>query len=85
MRVNSVILDELLASYHAKQTRPEVKAQLAGRLRYTLKQLKRKVKRVSAYEAAHFAWLADGVERGMKDPKVNLIAQPLKMPPGSPI
>ncbi len=85
MRVNSVILDELLASYHAQQTRPEVKAQLANRLRYTLKQLKRKVKRVSAYEAAHFAWLADGVERGMKDAKVKLIAQPLKMPPGSPI
>lgn len=85
MRVNSVILDELLASYHAKQTRPEVKAQLAGRLRHTLKQLKRKVKRVSAYEAAHFAWLAEGVEQGLKDPKVKLIEEPLKMPPGSPI
>ena len=85
MRVNTVILDEILTSYHAKQTRPEVKAQLADRLRYTLKQLKRKVKRVSAYEAAHFAWLAEGVESGLKDAKVKLIPQPLKMPPGSPI
>ncbi|WP_076412004.1 zinc-dependent metalloprotease [Shewanella sp. UCD-KL12] len=85
MRVNSVVLDELLTSYHDKQTSPEVKAQLADRLRYTLKQLKRKVKRVSAYEAAHFAWLAEGVEKGMKDSKVNLITKPLKMPPGSPI
>ncbi|QFU24589.1 zinc-dependent metalloprotease [Shewanella eurypsychrophilus] len=85
MRVNTVILDEILTSYHAKQTRPEVKAQLADRLRYTLKQLKRKVKRVSAYEAAHFSWLAEGVESGLKDAKVKLIPQPLKMPPGSPI
>lgn len=85
MRVNSVILDELLSAYHDERTRPEVKAQLADRLRYSLKQLKRKVKRASAYEAAHFAWLADGVERGLKDAKVRLIAKPLKMPPGSPI
>ena len=85
MRVNSVIIDELLSAYHDERTRPEVKAQVADRLRYTLKQLKRKVKRASAYEAAHFAWLADGVERGLKDAKVKLIPKPLKMPPGSPI
>ncbi|WP_394147674.1 zinc-dependent metalloprotease [Shewanella atlantica] len=85
MRVNSVIIDELLTAYHDERTRPEVKAQLAERLRYTLKQLKRKVKRASAYEAAHFAWLADGVERGIKDVKIRLIPKPLKMPPGSPI
>ena len=85
MRVNTVFLDELLSAYHNKQTRPEVKAQLAGRLAATLKQLKRKVKRVSAYEAAHFAWLAEGVEEGMKEPEFKLISEPLTMPPGSPI
>lgn len=85
MRVNSVIIDEMLATYHDKKTRPEVKAQLADRLKATLKQLNRKVKRVSAYEAAHFAWLAQGVEQGMKDPKFKLISEPLTMPPGSPI
>ncbi|GGI69446.1 periplasmic metalloprotease [Shewanella hanedai] len=85
MRVNTVLLDELLSAYHNKQTRPEVKAQLAGRLAATLKQLKRKVKRVSAYEAAHFAWLAEGVEEGMKEPEFKLISEPLTMPPGSPI
>jgi hypothetical protein len=85
MRVNTVIIDELLSAYHNKQTRPEVKAQLAGRIAATLKQLKRKVKRVSAYEAAHFAWLAEGVEQGMKEPKFKLLSEPLTMPPGSPI
>ncbi len=85
VRVNTVLLDELLSAYHNKQTRPEVKAQLAGRLAATLKQLKRKVKRVSAYEAAHFAWLAEGVEEGMKEPEFKLISEPLTMPPGSPI
>ena len=85
MRVNSVIIDEMLATYHDEKTRPEVKAQLAGRLKATLKQLNRKVKRVSAYEAAHFAWLAQGVEQGMKEPTFKLISKPLTMPPGSPI
>ncbi len=79
------MIDELLAAYHNKQTRPEVKAQLAARLKTTLKQLNRKVKRASAYEAAHFAWLAKGLEAGMENPKVKLIPEPIKMPPGSPI
>ncbi|QQX79666.1 zinc-dependent metalloprotease [Shewanella sp. KX20019] len=85
MRVNAVTLDVLLQAYHNEKTRPEVKAQLAERLNYTIKQLKRKVKRVSAYEAAHFAWLQQGIEKGMKDAKAKLIAKPLPMPPGSPI
>ncbi|MCL1146519.1 zinc-dependent metalloprotease [Shewanella marinintestina] len=85
MRVNAVTLDSILASFHNEQTRPEVKAQLAERLHYLVKQLKRKVKRVSAYEAAHFAWLQQGVEKGLKDADAKLIAKPLALPPGSPI
>ncbi|MCL1048599.1 zinc-dependent metalloprotease [Shewanella abyssi] len=85
MRVNAVTLDVLLQAYHNDKTRPEVKAQLAERLNYTIKQLKRKVKRVSAYQAAHFAWLQQGIEKGLNDAKVKLIAKPLPMPPGSPI
>ncbi|ABV89012.1 zinc-dependent metalloprotease [Shewanella pealeana] len=85
MRVNTVTIDSLLAAYHAPKTRPEVKAQLAERLAYTVKQLKRKVKRVSAYEAAHYAWLQQGIEKGLKDAKYKLITQPLALPPGSPI
>ncbi|ABZ78328.1 conserved hypothetical protein [Shewanella halifaxensis HAW-EB4] len=85
MRVNAVTLDSLLKAYHDDKTRPEVKAQLAERLAYTIKQLKRKVKRVSAYEAAHFAWLQQGVEKGLTDAKAKLITKPLTLPPGSPI
>ena len=85
MRVNAVVLDELLSSYHSDNSSPEVKAQLADRLNYALKQLSRKVKRSSAYEAAHFEWLRQGVEQALVDAKVKLIPQPLPMPPGSPI
>ncbi|GIU23570.1 zinc-dependent metalloprotease [Shewanella schlegeliana] len=85
MRVNTVTIDSLLAAFHDPKTRPEVKAQLAERLAYTVKQLKRKVKRVSAYEAAHYAWLQQGIEKGLKDAKHKLIAKPLSLPPGSPI
>ncbi|MEZ9197430.1 zinc-dependent metalloprotease [Shewanella sp. 10N.286.54.B9] len=85
MRVNAVTIDVLLQAYHNVKTRPEVKAQLAERLTYTVKQLKRKVKRVSAYEAAHFAWLQHGIEKGLLNPEIKLIVKPLPMPPGSPI
>ena len=85
MRVNAVVLDELLSSYHSDNSSPEVKAQLADRLNYALKQLSRKVKRSSAYEAAHFEWLRQGVEQALVDAQVKLIPQPLPMPPGSPI
>ena len=85
MRVNAVTLDSLLTAYHDDKTRPEVKAQLAERLAYTVKQLKRKVKRVSSYEAAHYAWLQQGIEQGLKDAKAKLITKPLVLPPGSPI
>ncbi|QYJ98111.1 zinc-dependent metalloprotease [Shewanella alkalitolerans] len=85
MRVNAVVLDALLASYHDATSSPEVKAQLAGRLAFAQKQLSRLVKRSSDYEAAHYQWLLDGLEKGLKDSKHKLIHKPLAMPPGSPI
>ncbi|GIU38657.1 periplasmic metalloprotease [Shewanella colwelliana] len=85
MRVNAVVLDELLASYHSDTVTSEVKAQLFDRINYAQKQLSRKVKRSSAYEAAHFEWLRHSLEKGLSDSKVKLIQTPLTMPPGSPI
>ncbi|MCE9679850.1 zinc-dependent metalloprotease [Shewanella sp. AS1] len=85
MRVNAVVLDQLLASYHSPDSSPEVKALLAERLDYSLKQLSRKAKRSSAFEAAHFEWLRLGVERGLKEKEFKLIEKPKIMPPGSPI
>ncbi|MCG9695543.1 zinc-dependent metalloprotease [Shewanella sp. Isolate11] len=85
MRVNSVVLEQLLASYHSEVSSPEVKAHIGARLDYVLKQLSRKAKRSSAYEAAHFEWLERVLQKGLDDPQVKIIAKPLKMPPGSPI
>lgn len=85
MRVNAVVLDTLLASYHDQASSPEVKAQLAGRLAFAEKQLSRLVKRSSDYESAHYQWLLEGIEKGLKDAKFKLIDKPLAMPPGSPI
>ncbi|WOT04743.1 zinc-dependent metalloprotease [Shewanella youngdeokensis] len=85
MRVNAVMVDVLLQAYHHQGTSAEVKAQLAGRLDYTVKQLKRKAKRASAYEAAHFIWLQQGIEKGLDNPELKLIITPVPMPPGSPI
>ncbi|MCL1042861.1 zinc-dependent metalloprotease [Shewanella marisflavi] len=85
MRVNAVVLDTLLASYHDQASSPEVKAQLAGRLAFAEKQLSRLVKRSSDYESAHYQWLLEGIEKGLKDAKFKLMDKPLAMPPGSPI
>ncbi|MFV7771545.1 zinc-dependent metalloprotease [Shewanella marisflavi] len=85
MRVNAVVLDTLLASYHDQASSPEVKAQLSGRLAFAEKQLSRLVKRSSDYESAHYQWLLEGIEKGLKDAKFKLIDKPLAMPPGSPI
>ncbi|MCL1067439.1 zinc-dependent metalloprotease [Shewanella olleyana] len=85
MRVNAVVLDEVLASYHHEKTAPEVKAQLLARLHYAEKQLKRRSNRASNYQAAHFDWLLQGLAKGLESKEYRFIDKPLKMPPGSPI
>ncbi|KPZ73605.1 hypothetical protein AN944_00190 [Shewanella sp. P1-14-1] len=85
MRVNTVVLDEILASYHHETTAPEVKAQLLARLQYVEKQLKRRSNRASNYQAAHFDWLLQGVAKGIASNEFRFIESPLNMPPGSPI
>ncbi|MEZ9139742.1 MULTISPECIES: zinc-dependent metalloprotease [unclassified Shewanella] len=85
MRVNTVVMDELLASYHNEKTSPEVKAQLLARLHYVEKQLKRRSNRASNYQAAHFDWLLQGLAQGIESKEYRFITKPLKMPPGSPI
>ncbi|WP_144212668.1 zinc-dependent metalloprotease [Shewanella donghaensis] len=85
MRVNTVVLDELLSSYHNENTSAEVKAQLLSRLNYVEKQLKRRSNRASNYQAAHFDWLLQGLAQGVESADYRFIAKPLAMPPGSPI
>ncbi|MGX9462661.1 zinc-dependent metalloprotease [Shewanella sp. A14] len=85
MRVNTVVVDGLLAAYHNPETAPEVKAQLAARVDYIIKQLKRRSNRGSDYQSAHYDWLFQGITKGIDDATYRLISKPIKMPPGSPI
>ncbi|QDE32633.1 zinc-dependent metalloprotease [Shewanella polaris] len=85
MRVNTVVVDSLLAAYHNPTTAPEVKAQLAARVDYIIKQLKRRSNRGSDYQSAHYDWLFQGITKGMDDAIYRLITKPIEMPPGSPI
>ncbi|QYJ79279.1 zinc-dependent metalloprotease [Shewanella acanthi] len=85
MRVNAVVIDEVLATYHNSDTAPEVKAALLDRVHFAIKQLKAKANRANAKRAAHYTWLQQGLAAGIEDEKIKLIANPLSLPPGSPI
>ncbi|MCL1114918.1 zinc-dependent metalloprotease [Shewanella basaltis] len=85
MRVNAVVIDALLAAYHAPNTAPEVKAQLVARFDFIVKQLKRRSNRGSDYQSAHYDWLHKGIVHGVMHPKFRLINTPAPIPPGSPI
>ena len=85
MRVNAVVIDALLAAYHAPNTAPEVKAQLAARFDFIVKQLKRRSNRGSDYQSAHYDWLHKGIVHGVMHPEFRLINTPAPIPPGSPI
>ncbi|WP_418358096.1 MULTISPECIES: zinc-dependent metalloprotease [Shewanella] len=85
MRVNAVVIDALLAAYHAPNTAPEVKAQLVARFDFIVKQLKRRSNRGSDYQSAHYDWLHKGIVHGVMHPEFRLINTPAPIPPGSPI
>ncbi|MGL5047412.1 MAG: zinc-dependent metalloprotease, partial [Shewanella sp.] len=85
MRVNAVVIDEVLATLHDPQTSPEVRATIYNRAQFVNKQLKAKSNRANASVAAHYTWLYQGFAAGLTDAKFRLIPQPLILPPGSPI
>ncbi|MGL4219552.1 MAG: zinc-dependent metalloprotease [Shewanella sp.] len=85
MRVNAVVIDELLSTYHDPQTSAEVKAALLERAQFVIKQLKAKANRANAKVAAHYNWLELGLSVGLLDANKKLIPKPLSLPPGSPI
>ena len=85
MRVNAVVIDELLSTYHDPQTAPEVKAALFERAQFVIKQLKAKANRANAKVAAHYNGLELGLSAGLLDANKKLIPKPLTLPPGSPI
>lgn len=85
MRVNAVVIDELLSALHSPDTSPEVKALIRARSDQLMRQLKAKSNRAKADIAAHYLWLLHGLDKGLADPQFSLISAPLLMPPGSPI
>ncbi|MCH7422676.1 MULTISPECIES: zinc-dependent metalloprotease [Shewanella] len=85
MRVNAVVIDEFLSTYHDPQTAPEVKAALFERAQFVIKQLKAKANRANAKVAAHYNGLEQGLSAGLLDANKKLIPKPLTLPPGSPI
>ncbi|MCL1141197.1 zinc-dependent metalloprotease [Shewanella gaetbuli] len=85
LRVNAVVIEGILNAYHHPETASEVKAQLLARLEFTVKQLKRRSTRASEYQAAHYDWLYQSIEKSLASPEYKIIANPLPMPPGSPI
>ncbi|MFV0597461.1 MAG: metalloprotease, partial [Shewanella sp.] len=85
MRVNAVVIDELLSSYHDPQISAEVKAAIYERAQFVMKQLKAKANRANAKVASHYTWLQQGLSAGLTDANSKLITKPLRLPPGSPI
>lgn len=85
MRVNAVVIDEVLATLHDPHTSPEVKAVMNDRAQFAIKQLKAKANRANMNRAAHYNWLLQGFNQGLTDAKAKLIVKPLILPPGAPI
>lgn len=85
MRVNAVVVDEVLAALHDKNTSPEVRAVIYDRIQFVIKQLKARANRANVSLAAHYNGLQLGLAAGLTDAQFKLIPNPLILPPGSPI
>ena len=85
MRVNAVVVDEVLAALHDKNTSPEVRAVIYDRIQFVIKQLKVRANRANVSLAAHYNGLQLGLAAGLTDAQFKLIPKPLVLPPGSPI
>ncbi len=85
MRVNAVVVDEVLAALHDKNTSPEVRAVIYDRIQFVIKQLKARANRANVSLAAHYNGLQLGLAAGLTDAQFKLIPNPLVLPPGSPI
>ncbi|KFZ38879.1 metalloprotease [Shewanella mangrovi] len=85
MRINAVVVDSTLDALADEHTNAEVKAQLTMKLAYWSKQFKRKAKRVSEQEAAHYERMLQVIDQSLDGKALRMISSPVAMPPGSPI
>ncbi len=77
MRANAVVIDGLLAALHNPKASPEVKSIIAAKLDCLESKLKNRAKRADDAQAAHFSWLAGGIDKGLDNAEYRLISQPL--------
>lgn len=83
-RLDLVVTEQLLSSFHDKATSPEVKSQLHELLTQLQAWLNMQVKQQQQL-LSHYRQLAIGLEKSLEDASFKLIISPAKLPPGSPI
>jgi len=84
-RVNTVVVEQLLALSHRSALSVEAKAIVSQRLDTLTQWLKKKAKRGNKAHRIHSEWLQHELTKGRNDPDYRLIPSPAKLPPGSPI
>ncbi|SHI24983.1 zinc-dependent metalloprotease [Ferrimonas marina] len=84
-RVAAVWIDTLLQRYHDPKVAPEVRAALYARLSQDAEQLERQARRGDKRVRAQQSLMANTIRAGLEDAAVRMIAEPLPVPPGSPI
>lgn len=84
-RTNTVVIEQLLKALHNGGVSMEAKSVITQRLTALSDWLETKSIRGNKTQRAHFKLLKNGLLKGLSDKDFKLIANPAKLPPGSPI
>lgn len=84
-RVNTVVIEQLLALYHQADLATEARAAVSQQLSSLEKWLAKKAKRGDKAYRSHFQLLAHELKKGIEDAQHKVFSKPAKLPPGSPI
>jgi len=84
-RINTVVVEQLLNALHHKSVSIQAKVMLTEQLTTLHKWLVKKAKRGDRAYRDHSRWLAAQLDKALDDASHQLIADPAKLPPGSPI
>jgi len=84
-RINTVVVEQLLKALHHKSVSTQAKVILSERLTALHKWLVKKAKRGDRRYRDHSRWLASQLDKALDDASHQLIEEPAKLPPGSPI
>lgn len=84
-RINTVVVEQLLALYHQDDLAIEAKVAVKQQLASLERWLAKKAKRGDREFKAHFSWLEQQLRLGISDSAHKLFSRPAKLPPGSPI